>query len=210
MSGLGILAAVATAGLLVVASAGTAHAQSFAFFERVSVAPLKDKGEVVGARIKLTLRPDRSGYDGVRLGIVPGNGGPNQNNRVLASDPKAGLLLYQFSEIKDFKPGEPKEVTLELKYRDAPTLKPGQKFQIVSAWMRGDTASHVYGMTRTGFVTEKSYQLPANASSPPADRRAVNVRRAGATQKPRTPSQRSAKPKKPATARRAAKPARSR
>jgi hypothetical protein len=141
---------------------GTASANNFAFFERVKVSELKEKGEVVGAQIKLTLRPDSTNYKGVKMGIAPGNGASNSNNRVWSIDPKAGVLLHQFPAITDIKPNQPKEITLKLKYKDAKKITPGQQFQIVSAWYNGDgkSASHVYGPTRTGFVTEKSYTLP--------------------------------------------------
>jgi len=155
---LGIAAAVG----LALASAGDAQAQ-FARHERVTVTPLKEKGKAVGVRIKMTLRPEE--YKKVRVGINEAGkryAGKSGDWRKGASDVGDGHLLYQFPEIK-LAPKTPKEVTLDLRYKDAPNLKPGAQIEIVSAfngWASYADHWHVFGMTSSLVGSPEKYTLP--------------------------------------------------
>jgi hypothetical protein len=132
------------------------------FHERVEAKPITKGGEIVGLRLTLTLRPSGS-EKAVKIGL-----GGNYNNsgsyQTAASDPKAGYLLHQFPEIQ-VDGRTPKEVKLEVLYKDAPGLKPGSKVEVVSAWMGSHL--HVWGMGRAGLTpTTIDLPRPAGATAP--------------------------------------------
>jgi hypothetical protein len=105
--------------------------------ERVEISELKEKGEVVGLKLKLTLRP--SGASAVRIGLGPTTAitGGNDEWRAKGADKSKGWLLHQWAEEKDIPSGKPKEVELTVKYADAPNLKPGEQVSVVTAWNVG-------------------------------------------------------------------------
>lgn len=145
---------------LITATATSADAVSR--HEKVEVKEMKSGGEVVGMRVKLTLRPDGSGYQHVRIGLGPKGGDKSNDFRQKASDPGKGHLLHQFPEVKDIKNNEPKEMTFEVKYADVSNLKPGQEFEVISAWGGNPNNKdyyHVYGMTST-LASGDAYKAP--------------------------------------------------
>ena len=195
------LAAALLAALAAEAEARSRH-------ERVQVAPLVKKGETVGVRIKLTLRPEDYGHDRVRVGISPGGKAGDSDYRTKASDPKKGHLLHQWPEIKGLKTNQPQEVTLEVRYEDAPGLTPGSKFELVSAWSDSSrTHWHIWGLTTNISGPVEKHTLPgtprprtATARKPRASSRAS----AAAPRKPRASSRASAAaPRKPRASSRA-------
>jgi len=172
--------------VVLVASTQTAHA--IAHHERVVVDPIKSKGVVVGMRIKMTLRPES--YNRVRVGINEAGkkySGKQGDFRTGASDMKAGHLLHQFKEIK-VKAHSPNEVTLEVRYKDVPGLKPGSKIEIVSAFNSGrknDSYWHVYGMTSTLMSSPTFYDLPGTAAAAkPAAKKPAATAKKPAAKKP--------------------------
>src|SRR5690606_20933060 len=81
--------------------------------------------------------------------------------RTKAADPKAGHLLYQWKEISGLKSHQPKEVTLELRYADAPKVKPGSTIELVSAWSDSSRSYwHVWGLTTNISGPVDKYKLP--------------------------------------------------
>jgi len=169
---------------LVVLVASTQSAHAIAHHERVKVEPINSKGQVVGMRIKMTLRPES--YNVVRVGINEAGkrySGKKGDFRTGASDMKSGHLLHQFKELK-VNSHKPNEVTLEVLYKDVPALKPGAKIEIVSAFnsgRKGDSYWHVYGMTSSLMASPQKYDLPAVAAQKPAAKKP-----AAAAKKPAT------------------------
>jgi hypothetical protein len=168
-------AAITTALALLLAAAGAreAAAQSDrSSHERVKASAIKKNGEVVGLRLKLTLRPVDDARPVVRIGLGPND--PAKYDyatfRDQASDPTKGYLLHQFPEItldkKEIGQGKAKEITLEVMYADAPELAkwdPAKEVEVISAWS-DKTASvywHVWGMQ--GWTADKAslFKLPA-------------------------------------------------
>jgi len=138
-------------------------------YERLEVKEIKKGGEVVGARFKMTLRPER-GHDKVLIGLGPntltsGDLGSNSDSRTKARDKSAGYLLHQWDEIK-VESGKPQEVTLEVLYKDVPSLKPGADVEIISAW-HGQGASywHVWGLQVFGKDPNGLKKLPGQAAA---------------------------------------------
>ena len=150
--------AISSCLLLLLALAGAAaDAAAESFHERIEAKPINKGGEVVGLRLKLTLRPDGSqGTVQVALGKAS-NLGPS-TYRAAATDPSKGFLQHQFPDMK-VEGKAPKEVTLEVLYKDAPGLTPGQSVDVITAW-KGSSYVHVWGMNRSG-VTGTSITLPA-------------------------------------------------
>lgn len=137
-----LLAALA---LALLAGAGTARAQ--ARHERVSVKPIKDQGKIVGAMIKLTLRP-APGFTTTRVGLgAMSRAAYGNDHRAAASDPKAGYLLHQFPELTGL--AQPRELELELRYgQHGGGLRGGETVDVVTAWNNPSNRSywHVWGM----------------------------------------------------------------
>lgn len=151
-------------------AAAAEDADAYSHHEKVTVSEMKSKGEVVGVRIKMTLRPDSSGYKQVRVGIGPPGGNHDSGDgwRKKASDSSAGHLLHQFPAITDIKNNTPKELTLEVKYADAPNLKPGQEVEIISAWHGHPTSPnhwHIWGMSSPMSGPVKAINLPGKLQS---------------------------------------------
>jgi hypothetical protein len=188
-----ILAFTATAAL-----ARDAAAQDRSSHERVKVTAIKEKGEVVGLRMKLTLRPVDSARPVVRIGI-----GPNDATkydyatfRDQASDPKKGYLLHQFQEItldaKEIGPGKAKPITLEVRYADVPALAtwdPAKPLEVISAWSdsKASVYWHVWGMQSWSADKASVFKLPAakkkTASAPKKAARKVAMLRRTAARK---------------------------
>jgi len=184
--------------------------------ERVEVKPFKEKGDE-GVLIKLTLRPE--GYARVRVGLAPA-GIRAKDHRAAASDFNVGHLLHQFTEI-NFDTQDPKPVELKVLYKDAPKIKAGDKFEIVSTFNNDATNKnywHVYGMTGAGGqpavydAPGTPPAAPAPAAAPAAQRKAkINTikRSSSRASKRSTTGAKTAKPSK-APAKAKAKPARAR
>jgi hypothetical protein len=131
----------------------------FAHHERVKVTPIKEQGKVVGARLKLTLRPT-GGEKRVRVGLGPMNyreGGRN-DYRALASDPKKGYLVHQFEEITGLSGNKPIEKNFEIRYGEGNKLKGGEKLEVISAWnsTTGNNANswHLWGMQNVHGIND--------------------------------------------------------
>lgn len=165
------LVIVSVFSLLVVA-AGGADASDRSSHERVKATAISKDGEVVGLRIKLTLRPVDSNRPVVRIGIGPNDSAKYNYStfREQASDPKNGYLLHQWPEItldaKDIGQGKAKPITLEVMYADVPALAKWdvkKPVELISAW--GDATSgvywHVWGMQ--GWNPDKAsvFKLPS-------------------------------------------------
>jgi len=189
--------------LAVLAMAPLARAD-VARHERVEVKPLKEKGEVVGLKVEMTIRPEQ--YSKARIGIGPKGGALNMqgaDHQKAAALPETGYLLHQFAH-EDLVPNTPKKVTLEVRYKDAPKLKPGQEIEIISAFDHGPNVWHVFGMWRRGAGNVPSFKAPG--SEAPAQRRVgiSQIKRSGAAgrrapAKPRPsapPSRARAKPRR--------------
>lgn len=165
-----IAALVTALGLLLAVRDAAASDRSS--HERVKATAIKKDGEVVGLRIKLTLRPVDSARPVVRIGIGPNDAAKYDYStfREQASDPKKGYLLHQWPEItldpKEIGQGKAKEVTFEVLYADAPALAgwdAKKPVEVISAWS-DKTASvywHVWGMQ--GWNPDKAsvFKLPA-------------------------------------------------
>ena len=136
-------------------ASGEAAAESF--HERIEAKPINKGGEVVGLRLKLTLRPN-GGEKTVLIGLGSNPNKDNSNYGNRASDPKLGYLVHQFAPIQ-LDSRNPKEVTLEVLYKDAPGLVPGAEVDVVSAW-KGTSRTHVWGMNR-GSISQPKITLPA-------------------------------------------------
>ena len=151
--------------LMLVGLAGRADAQSRSSHERIKATAIKRQGATVGLRLKMTLRPTGD-HTNVRIGLGPGDTTYANDYRDQAADPGKGYLLHQFAEITDLKPGEPKEVTLEVMYKDAPKLTPGQKgIEVISAWNNKDHNSsywHVWGMQKAQVDASSVIDLPGS------------------------------------------------
>jgi hypothetical protein len=135
-----------------VADAGVAR------HERVEVKEIKG-----GMKITLTLRPE--GYERARIGIAPAGQAAKVDHREAASDPSKGHLMHQFKEVK-FDNQDPKKMELKLMYKDAPNLKPGASFELVSTFNKASNANywHVYGMTGAGGNPDK-FTAPGKAAA---------------------------------------------
>ena len=142
--------------------AAAPDADAVSAHERVEAKPITKGGEVVGLRLKLTLRPDGSGYDKVRIGIGPNNGTRPSDHRGAASDPGKGYLLHQFPEVTGVEANKPKEVTVEVLYKDAPNLKPGADVEVITAWSGPHNPGyfHVYGMQSVQRDAASVIKLP--------------------------------------------------
>jgi len=175
--------------------------------ERVEVKPLNEKGEVVGLKVEMTIRPEQ--YRKVRIGIGPKGGALNMqgaDHQKAAALPETGYLLHQFAH-EDLVPNTPKKVSLEVRYKDAPKLQPGQEIEVISAFDHGPNVWHVFGMWRRGAANVPSFKAPG--AEAPAQRRVgvAQIKRSGVAKRPAsTTSRRSATPR----ARARAKPGRAR
>jgi hypothetical protein len=150
--------------------AQTAFAQ--ARHEQVSVFPIKKGGRVIGARLKLSLRPDRgwnSGYTLARVGLARADakakdGSPidwkalndftgsmrDSKWRQLSSDPTQGFLIHQFQQETGLT--DRTQRTYTILYGQGP-FQGGEELRVISAWdspapdwegLRPYT--HIYGM----------------------------------------------------------------
>jgi hypothetical protein len=147
--------------------------------ERVEVSEITKDKQVVGMKIKLTLRPE--GYERARIGIAPAGKKASGDHREAASDPSKGHLLHQFKEVA-FDTQDPKPVEVKLMYKDAPNLKPGEAFELVSTFNKASNANywHVYGMTGAGGQPEK-FTAPGKPQQAAAQRKSgiTEIRRSG-------------------------------
>jgi hypothetical protein len=173
----------------------TSSADAQSFHEKVDPKEIKKGGQVVGLRLKLTLRPESgSTQDKVRVGLgsmkTPANA-PYDWHRAAASDASKGYLVHQWPEIAiDPKTDKAKEVTLEVLYADVPGLEPGSEVEVISTWNAPNNRTywHVWGIQSVYKDPKSVIKLPL--VKPPAAKEAA------------------AKPAaKPAAAKPAAKPA---
>jgi hypothetical protein len=169
-----LLALIAAAALL---ASVDAHAQA-SQHERAKAEPIMDGGQIVGLRLKLTLRPNDRYRNVVRVGLGPitATGGLSQDNRDKASDFSKGYLVHQWPEIKfaDSELTKPSERTLEVLFKDAPNLKPGMDVEVLSTWNNLDangkyTAGywHVWGL-QTSQVDKASVVKVPGTPTPAA------------------------------------------
>jgi hypothetical protein len=165
-------AAAILALALGLAVARPAAAQDRSSHERVKVSAIKKAGEVVGLRMKLTLRPVDDTRPVVRIGI-----GPNDATkydyatfRDQASDTTKGYLLHQWPQItldaKEIGRGKAKPITLEVLYADAPELArwdPTKPVEVISAWSDSNAGVywHVWGMQSWSPDKASVFKLPA-------------------------------------------------
>jgi hypothetical protein len=205
----------------VATSAGEADADR-SRHERMKVSPIKKGGDVVGMKIKMTLRADDASKDTVRINLVKDQtyswdasnkrpDGTSKSDRArLAGSEKSDILLHKLGEFKNLKSKEIKEVEFEVLYSKAKGIKPGDKIQVVSAWVQsGNTNWHIWG-AKGDFGGDGKNQVkvpgkagaakkPATAKKPAAKKpaakkkkkkasaAAVNLRRATTTARAKKP-----------------------
>jgi hypothetical protein len=160
--------AALAAGLSVALLSATTFAGP-AWHDRVKVKEIKKDGQAVGVKVSVTVHPD--GQKLVRLGINPlGSAASLDYNKARSggvwSKAKDGKLPYKADEIK-FTDNKPVQKELTILYKDVPTLKPGGKFQVVSAYNSGGGSSywHVWGITGVPGATPNSYDAPGKATA---------------------------------------------
>jgi len=174
-----MLKSALTLSVLTAITASSAYVEAaVARHERVEVKEITKNKEVVGIKIKLTVRPE--GYETVRIGLNTAGKKAASDHRAAASDMSKGHLLHQFAEVK-LDGSTAKPVELKVLYKDNPNLKPGDSVEIVSAFNKASNASywHVFGMTGAGGTPEK-YTTPGKAQAAAKRRVGVNdIRRAG-------------------------------
>jgi hypothetical protein len=147
---------LAAIGLLLCAGAPQAAAQ--ARHERVKVAPIKQKGKVVGATIRARLRPEMHGYNKVQLilGKISHGKYTQKNYRDAAIGKEPGYVLAKGPSFKYAKNGD--EVEFKLTYGKGNGLRGGEQVDVTSIWSREGglhaSAPHVWGMTRDGIPSE--------------------------------------------------------
>ncbi len=176
-------------GSAAILTAANAHA-GVAHHERVEIKEITKDKKVVGLKVKLLIKPES--YERVRIGINAA-GAQASNHREAASDASKGHLLHQFAEVAlDGTTAKP--VELEVLYKDNPKLKPGESFEIVSAYNKKSNATywHVYGMTGAGGTPDK-YTMPGKAA---AQRKSIvkDIRRAGKRTAKRRPRRQAKRP----------------
>jgi len=177
-------AAAILAIALTSALARDAAAQDRSSHERVKVTAIKEKGAIVGLRMKLTLRPVDDTRPVVRIGIGPND--PSKYDyatfRDQASDPKKGYLLHQFQEItldaKEIGPGKAKPIELELRYADVPALAKwdaSKPLEVISAWSdsKASVYWHVWGMQSWSADKASVFKLPAARKKASAPKKAA-------------------------------------
>jgi hypothetical protein len=188
---------VKTAAAIAVIAIGLGFAREAAAFdrsshERIKISAIKKGTEVIGLRMKLTLRPVDESRPVVRIGIGPND--PSKYDyaafREQASDPKKGYLLHQWPEItidkKDIGQGKAKEVTLEVLYADAPELAkwdPAKEVEIISAWSdaKASVYWHVWGMQSWNPDKASVRKLPARKTAKAPRKAARRVAALGRT-----------------------------
>lgn len=151
--------------------------------ERVEIHPIHKQGDVIGFRLKLTLRPENN-HDKVRIGLGPNTNSdrdqsPESRSRAKAADRSLGYLLHQWPEIKIEKSRQPQKVELEVLFKDNPKLSPGQQVEIISAW-NGPIGSfwHIWGLQAYAKDPSNLARLPgATASQRQASM--LDIKRAG-------------------------------
>ena len=161
---MGCLRIAACCFLASVLAASAARADSR--YTDLAVTPIKKAGEVVGARFKLIVRPALKEHKVVHLGLMPERKvlGGGFDIKLAAMDLKSGKWVHQFETQSDLKAMEPSELTFDVLYKDAPHLKPGDKYQLVSSWPNnGDphatSGAHVFGLNWTSWG-EPEVELP--------------------------------------------------
>ena len=143
--------------------------------EKVTVTAIKEKGEVVGAKIKLTLRPSNNNHTVVRIGIGPMGAKPAGDHRKAASDKSAGYLLHQFKEIKGLENSKPKEVELTIKFKDAPKLKAYGAYSFPFGLVTGFSGQYASGapISKFGYHTYGSPRFVAPRGSAGSSLRSI-------------------------------------
>jgi hypothetical protein len=167
--------ALALAALLV--AAGNAAAQQ-SQHERAKATSIVENGQVVGLRLALTLRPNESARNVVRVGLGPITAtGWLGDNRDKASMKSKGYLVHQWDEIKfdANEIGKPKPITLDVKFADAPKLKPGAKVEVITAWNNKSHSLywHIWGLQITASDKTSVVTVPKLAATPKAKKPAA-------------------------------------
>ena len=136
--------------------------------ERVSVTDWVEKGDVVGVKVKLTLRP--TSFTQVRVGLgdqaqqsLAGMKNSDNTWREAAAGVKGNYIVHSFGEVKGVTARTPKEVEFSVRYANAPNLKPGQPIEVVTAWKKG-TYWHIHGAQSPLFNQKVTYNLPKASS----------------------------------------------
>ncbi|HUS64888.1 MAG TPA: hypothetical protein VMZ28_10120 [Kofleriaceae bacterium] len=177
----------------------SAAADAQSFHEKVEAKEIKKGGQVVGLRLKLTLRPENgSTQDKVRVSLGPmtpkPSGADYDWHRAAVSDPKKGYVIHQWPEIEiDPKKEKAKEVTLEVLYADVPGLKPGTDVEVISAWNAPSNRTywHVWGLQSVMKDAKSVIKLPepkAAAAKEAKETAAAEKPTAARTRKPRAAS----------------------
>ncbi len=165
-------AAVILALAVSAAFAREAAAQDRSSHERVKVTAIKKAGEVIGLRMKLTLRPVDDTRPVVRIGIGPNDASKYDyaTFRDQASDASKGYLLHQWPEItldaKAIGRGKAKPIELEVLYADNPALArwdATKPLEVISAWSdsKASVYWHVWGMQSWSADKASVFKLPA-------------------------------------------------
>ena len=158
-----------TTVLVALLACGIVHAAP-AHHSNVSISAWKENGKVVGAVVKVLLRPE-GGQTRVRVGLMPTgqNFGFSDYHRAVSSM-KAGKLAFQWPEERGLKDGVAVQKTYRVRYGQGNRLKGGERLELVSAWQGGATALgmkttgskfHVWGLSRVGIGTPTAYKLPS-------------------------------------------------
>jgi hypothetical protein len=184
--------------LFLLVALGGRQAEAVSHHERVEVTPMKSKGEVVGLRIKLTLRPE-NGQTTVRIGLGPKGGLARASDFREKASGETPYLLHQFKEMRNLTDRQPKEVTLTVKYADAPNLVPGKEVEVISAWNAPSYGSywHVYGARTTltpsggNLIKLPAAKAPASSTSARQTLRASGTRSRTSRSTPSASSSRS-------------------
>ena len=132
--------------------------------ERVTVSEWVEKGDVVGIKVKLTLRP--KGVTQVRVGLgdqskqaIAKLNSHDSSWRKAAAGVSGSFIVHSFGEVKGVTARTPKQVEFSVRYSDAPNLTPGQNIEVVTAWKKPNYW-HIHGAETPLYRQSVTYKLP--------------------------------------------------
>jgi hypothetical protein len=137
---------VIASAVLALAPVPRAAAQGVPHHANVHVAPLKEHGQVVGAKISMTLKTNGPRFVRARVGLLDKAGAVSlRGNRGQLGD-MPQLFHFQFEPVTVPVEG-PIEATLELRYGKGNSFKGGEKVALISRWPTTENANllHVWG-----------------------------------------------------------------
>lgn len=148
-----------------------ANAHADARHEDVELKPWKEQGEVVGFKLKLTLRPAYYSFCQVGLGCMDEKkaGADYTEKRRAAWDKDKGYLRLVFP-LETGLSGD-KDVEYPVRYGDGNDLKPGETVDVISGFSQNEPKDrvyvHIWGMA-FGPVTksDEKYVLPGAKAAP--------------------------------------------